>query len=120
MADCLRRKKTSQADRVRAANFVWSRFAGLAAILGLFQQPAADYFADLKRRFLESSDLDKEWIEAQIEKRHEARAAKDFLRADEIRAELLAKGADLRDRHDSTDWMVSKEALGQIYGFSAQ
>jgi cysteinyl-tRNA synthetase len=43
-------------------------------------------------------------IEALIRERREARAAKDFKRADQIRVELLAKGIALEDGPGGTTW----------------
>lgn len=47
--------------------------------------------------------LDKE-IEALIEERQEARKAKNFARADEIRDELLEKGIILKDTREGVKW----------------
>ena len=47
--------------------------------------------------------LDSE-IEALIEERSAARKAKNFARADEIRAELLAKGIILEDTREGVKW----------------
>ena len=47
--------------------------------------------------------LDKE-IEALIEERQEARKAKNFARADEIRDELLEKGIVLKDTREGVKW----------------
>ncbi|WP_373353439.1 cysteine--tRNA ligase [Pseudoroseicyclus sp. CXY001] len=43
-------------------------------------------------------------IEALLQERHEARGAKDFARADEIRALLTAAGVEVMDRPDGADW----------------
>ena len=47
--------------------------------------------------------LDKE-IEDLIAERQEARKAKKFARADEIRDELLAKGIILKDTREGVKW----------------
>ena len=47
--------------------------------------------------------LDKE-IEDLIAERQEARKAKNFARADEIRDELLAKGIILKDTREGVKW----------------
>jgi cysteinyl-tRNA synthetase len=51
----------------------------------------------------EAGDLDAE-IEALIERRNAARAAKDFARSDAIRDELAAKGILLVDTPEGTTW----------------
>ncbi|NDV00793.1 cysteine--tRNA ligase [Pseudoroseicyclus tamaricis] len=43
-------------------------------------------------------------IEALLEERHAARKAKDFARADEIRALLTEAGVEVMDRPDGADW----------------
>ena len=43
-------------------------------------------------------------VEALIQKRHEAKQAKDFARADQIRLELEAMGVTLKDMKDITMW----------------
>ncbi len=43
-------------------------------------------------------------IEILIEERQQARKAKDFARADEIRAELLSKGIVLEDTREGVKW----------------
>ena len=47
--------------------------------------------------------LDKD-IEELIKERQEARKAKNFVRADEIRDELLAKGIILKDTREGVKW----------------
>lgn len=47
--------------------------------------------------------LEKE-IEDLIQQRQDARKAKDFTRADEIRQELLAKGIELKDTREGVQW----------------
>lgn len=43
-------------------------------------------------------------VQAFINKRNEARAAKDFAKADQIRDQLLVKGIVLEDLPDGTIW----------------
>ena len=54
-----------------------------------------------------SVDVDAAWIEALIQERKEAKAAKNWARADEIRKEIASKNIILKDNPDgSTSWTV--------------
>jgi cysteinyl-tRNA synthetase len=69
----------------------------LGAVLGCLQLPPEE--------FLQSgSDVDAKYIEMMIQKRIDAKKAKDFATADGVRDELLAKGIVLRDGPDGTSW----------------
>jgi cysteinyl-tRNA synthetase len=50
--------------------------------------------------------IDPAWVEERISARLAARKAKDFARADAIRAEVTARGVELRDGPQGTDWRV--------------
>ncbi|MDP1604190.1 MAG: cysteine--tRNA ligase [Legionella sp.] len=75
----------------------------LAEVLGLLQSPA-----DL---FLQAGikDVDKEMIETLINERLEARAAKNWAKADELRNILLELGIELEDGAGSTTWRKKTE-----------
>ncbi len=70
----------------------------LAGILGLLQENALE--------FLQSgaADNDKEEIELLITERVQARADKDWEKADQIRKDLLARGIELEDSSEGTSW----------------
>jgi cysteinyl-tRNA synthetase len=76
--------------------------------LGLLQTPAADYRARTRERRLRIRGLTAEAIELKVAERVTARAAKDFARADAIRAELEALGVSLHDGSDGTDWNIEQ------------
>jgi cysteinyl-tRNA synthetase len=70
----------------------------LGATLGLLQQAP--------RAFLQGGQgLDPARIEALIAERAAAKAAKNFLRADEVRQELLGQGIALKDTAQGTTWL---------------
>ena len=57
--------------------------------------------------FQRGGDLDPRTIDALIDERNAARAAKNFTRADEIRQELADLGVELEDTTDGTRWKRS-------------
>jgi len=76
---------------------------GGGALLGLLQQPPEDWF---KRGG--AGTIDEAHIEALLEARRNARAARDFARADAIREELTALGIVIEDSAQGTRWSVVK------------
>jgi len=78
----------------------------LAAVLGLLGRDSDDFLKAVPSGAAGGSIAEAE-IESLIAARREARAAKDFARADEIRAELLAKGVVLEDSPKGTTWRRS-------------
>jgi cysteinyl-tRNA synthetase len=75
----------------------------LAGVLGLLGRDS-EAFLQGTPSSNESGAIGDAEIEALIRGRVEARAAKNFSRADEIRAELLAKGIVLEDGPKGTTW----------------
>ena len=78
----------------------------LSGVLGLsLREPGK---AILERRALAAGrkGIDAAWVEERIAARIAARKGKDFKAADEIRAEVAAKGVELRDNPQGTDWRV--------------
>jgi cysteinyl-tRNA synthetase len=73
-----------------------SQLRELGAVLGCLQLDAKD--------FLQSGDVDADYVEAMIQKRIDAKKAKDFAMADGVRDELLAQGIVLRDGPEGTTW----------------
>ncbi|HYC53872.1 MAG TPA: cysteine--tRNA ligase [Candidatus Binatia bacterium] len=75
--------------------------------LGLLTSVPADFLASYNQRAASAAGLSADQIEALIADRAAARARKDFARADEIRAELLAQGITLEDGGGKTTWRRS-------------
>ena len=72
-------------------------------LLGLLQQDADAWFEGAGA----SGGVDADAIEAQIEARNAARAAKDFAEADRIRDALAADGIIIEDGPDGTKWKLA-------------
>lgn len=74
--------------------------------LGLLRAGVEEYAERTCERRLRIRGLTREAIEAKVAERTAARTAKDFARADAIRAELAAQGVELHDRPAATDWTL--------------
>jgi cysteinyl-tRNA synthetase len=98
------------ADAARQANDATAKqeakraLLGAGALLGLLQQDPESWF----KQASDASEIDEARIEALLEARRAARAARDFKRADEIRDELTALGIAIEDGAQGTRWSVVK------------
>lgn len=82
-------------------------YQSIHKVLGCFGVGAEEFFERNKKRTLSTQALDEKFILQKIAQRKQAREAKDFKRADEIRQELLAASIVLKDRPDgTTEWSV--------------
>jgi cysteinyl-tRNA synthetase len=79
------------------------------APLGILQTSAADFFARARARRIRLRGLDEKAIEAKVKARTDARASKDFARADAVRKELAEMGVELQDvaATGATTWKVT-------------
>jgi cysteinyl-tRNA synthetase len=93
------------ADAARQAPSAASKAAllGAGALLGLLQDDPEAWF---KQAGAHSVDADQ--VEALLEARRSARAAKDFAQADAIRNQLTAMGVVIEDGAQGTRWSVVK------------
>jgi len=83
-------------------------FRELAGVLGLVQQNPSEVVANNKAKILAAIDLSEDEINALIEKRNQARAAKDWAASDAVRDQLLAHEIVLKDGPEGTTWEVKK------------
>ena len=74
--------------------------------LGLLQGPPDAFFNRQKERWLKQQGLGREYVEAWIAKRNEAREQKKWQEADRIRDELLSKGVLIEDTPGGTVWKI--------------
>ena len=73
----------------------------LGGILGILQRDA--------EAFLKSgSDVNEAWIEEMIQKRKDAKKARDFAESDRIRDELAEQGIILQDSREGTTWRIER------------
>ena len=78
----------------------------ISLVLGIFNKEPDVYFAHKEKGYLEKTAITTEEIEKLISERNKAREARDFARADEVRATLDEKGIALEDTPQGTIWKV--------------
>jgi cysteinyl-tRNA synthetase len=78
----------------------------MGEVLGLLGEKPSVFFARKKEDGAKKSGVDPAHIEALLQKRAEARKAKDFKSADAIRDELAALGVTIKDSPAGTTWSV--------------
>lgn len=94
------------ADRARQTGDADAKAAVLAAgrALGLLQQPPEDWFRQ------GAEGIDAAAVESLIAQRRQARADKDWSRADAIRDQLAAMGVSIEDGANGTRWRIDHGA----------
>jgi cysteinyl-tRNA synthetase len=75
-------------------------------ILGLLAESPGTYFQQKKEKVIDKASIDRDMIEALIQDRKDARIAKDFKKADEIRDQLKEMNIEIEDRPEGTVWKV--------------
>ena len=98
-------KVNAEFDRVGGAVSAEDRDAALDALLSMDQVLGLIEVADGERTI--DDDL-AGWVEDMIRQRAEARADRDFARADEIRDEFAERGIVLEDSAEGTRWKIVK------------
>jgi cysteinyl-tRNA synthetase len=85
-------KKTAEAK---------TKFIAGAALMGFLLENPAEWLG------LGSSSAETAWIDELVQERVDAKKAKNFARADEIRNGLLAKGIIVEDFPDGSKWRIA-------------
>jgi len=76
----------------------------ISKVLGILSESAAAYFGRKKTKFIEKKAIDQFLIDSLVKERFEARKAKDWKKADEIRKKLSDMDVLIEDRPDGTIW----------------
>ncbi|OED41055.1 cysteine--tRNA ligase [Endozoicomonas sp. (ex Bugula neritina AB1)] len=99
--DGVRRLNTERAVDEQSALPLAALLRKLGGILGILQRDA--------ETFLKSgSDVNEAWIEEMIQKRKDAKKARDFAESDRIRDELASQGVILQDSREGTTWRIER------------
>ncbi len=78
----------------------------MSSVLGILERDPALALESLSQRALGGASLDNEQIDGLIVERQQARANKDFARADAIRDQLTEMGVELMDSAGTTTWKI--------------
>jgi cysteinyl-tRNA synthetase len=78
----------------------------LSGALGLASRDAAEAVRSRRQLAAGRRGIEPRWVEERINARLGARKNKDYAAADAIRAEVAARGVELRDTPQGTDWRV--------------
>ncbi|MDR0966428.1 MAG: cysteine--tRNA ligase [Myxococcales bacterium] len=100
-----RGKKGADADRTLFA--LRAAVTSVGAILGLLDQDPKVYLLRRRARKAQEKGIEEALVETLIQTRTEARQAKDFAKADAVRAELSALGVELMDSPQGTTWKIA-------------
>ncbi|KIH77770.1 cysteinyl-tRNA synthetase [Geoalkalibacter ferrihydriticus] len=100
------KKLRKSPEKLAALRDLHDALLRLGAVLGLFTSDPAAWLRRRNLDGLKELGLSPAEIEARIAERLEARAAKDFVRADQVRDELAAQGVQLLDSPQGTIWKV--------------
>ncbi|MBN1944958.1 MAG: cysteine--tRNA ligase [Bradymonadales bacterium] len=99
-------RKVKDPGQVRTLAMIRDALQHSGAILGLFKGSAEETLRTMRQLRLSQLGVDLPQVEQLIARRIEARSAKDFSRADEIRQQLKEMGVSLMDSPTGTVWDV--------------
>jgi cysteinyl-tRNA synthetase len=108
MLDLHMRKKADRPAVARVIGPAHHALREIADVLGILRAPIAVYQKRTRAQRLAAIGKTDADVDAKVNERVEARAAKDFARADAVRAELEAIGVELFDGPSGTTWKVKK------------
>ncbi len=88
------------------ASAALAAFALVKDAFGLMAMTTADFHEQVKQKRLAALGIDRAAVDAELAARSAAREAKDWARADAIRAELAARKIEVLDLADRVEWRV--------------
>jgi cysteinyl-tRNA synthetase len=95
--------------KMRAAVRLYFEFIRrFGSYFSLFQAEPSQFLITLDDRLLEKKNLQRAEVERLVQARQKVREAKDFQKADELRAALTAMGIQVADTPQGSFWEVQK------------
>lgn len=80
----------------------------VGVLFALFEKPPVRFLVELDDMLLIEKNIKRTDVQTKVDARSNAKAAKDFIKADQLRAELTQMGIELRDGPGGTEWEVKK------------
>lgn len=96
------------AKAIGQARILKALAAKMGSMMSLFQQPPMGFLRELDDLLLQKMNLRRADVDAKVQERAQARAAKNFAESDRLRAELTAMGISVSDTPEGSDWEVTK------------
>ena len=97
-------KEIISSDIKKIISSIYRDISDIADVLGILSEKTETYFDKKKTKFLENKAIDPSLIDSMVKERFEARKAKDWKKADEIRKKLSDMDVLIEDRPDGTIW----------------
>jgi cysteinyl-tRNA synthetase len=97
-------KEIISSDIKEMISSIYRDISDIADVLGILSEKTETYFDKKKTKFLENKAIDPSLIDSMVKERFEARKAKDWNKADEIRKKLSDMDVLIEDRPDGTIW----------------
>lgn len=85
-------------------NSIYADIRKMGDVTGILSEPAETYFNKKKTKFIEEKAVDPSSIDALVKERFEARKAKDWKKADQIRDKLSGMDIIIEDRPEGSIW----------------
>lgn len=99
-------KVTPETKALADGFFNWCRKTG--ELMSLFQETPNEFLRFLDDMLLKKANLERSEIDHLVKERAEARLAKNFSRADELRVKLTGLGISVHDSPEGSKWEVTK------------
>jgi cysteinyl-tRNA synthetase len=99
-------KKAANFHRSKILDISKKVFSHFGAVLGILQDDPDNYFRSDKEKESHKQGLNIEKIERLVKERRNARAAKDWAKADAIRDELAKLHVVVKDSDNATSWII--------------
>lgn len=93
-------------EKRAAVHLAVSDIKRMGSILGIATESPSSYFEKKKEKWLVANGITPAEVETMLQDRRDARTAKDWAKADQIRDRLAEMRIIIKDRPDGTIWMV--------------